>query len=671
MSYQKKYLKYKNKYLDLKNQLGGSSFSASRPENHCIIGMGPVGLVLAIKLLELGHRVTIIETRPEFSRSQILAIDQNNYTFIRDYIKYGDIVRCSLPRINSTGTICRSYETIKEGERARFSSSVKDLQNNLFNYLQRHFGTEQLTIIKPHNDSIDKSFDLKYEYPNLIINQKNEVSLIPILQFKNIFACSGGNDNFSKELYGYYRFISIPPSINMDNKISESKNLRFEPVVTDLERSRLVSKGFIVFMKFKSQRALDNFRRERNHCRFEENMYIVDSSLSTVPTASSASSASSVPRRDSGNVQILYTSSSNIDITQIPNLNEPNTSATRRIKSEINNEIKKNYNPNSIVLKKTLDNNYILEFTSKDNLTGYIVTIPSDYPWKPPSVQINQNTITLDKDNWSPAMTIHTIIESNSSSGGVSVSTNTNLKPVNQDKFRLFTSSHILDGEPLNQKTHYIYLGVQFSANELHENNIPDQLVPGYIQNLMELACSYYRLEYSDFDFTYDLETHIDITEPTGDNIKRKLFDIAPAISDRSVIDLKIPDTVPLEQIPTTRPKVVIVGDGRARVNFFSRSGVNFGINNVDAIVKSIQKLNDQTINIGLPGEYKPVSLLQKSIDVSLFDRNINYDISDEETRRIIETVRCAELKRKLIDLHRSGTIMNKCMVEFINSLSY
>jgi hypothetical protein len=291
MSYQKKYLKYKNKYLELKNQLAGSAFSPS-PENHCIIGMGPVGLVLAIKLLELGHRVTIIETRPEFSRSQILAIDQNNYTFIRNYIAYGDIVRCSLPRINTTGTICRSYETIKEGERARFSSSVKDLQYNLFDYLQRRFRKEQLTIIKPHNDSIDKSFDLKYEYPYLIINQKNEILRLPILEFKNIFACSGGNDNFSKELYRYYRFISIPPSINMDNKISESKNLRFEPVVTDLERSRLVSKGFIVFMKFKSQRVLDNFRSERNHCRFEENMYIVDSSLSTEPE------------------EILYTSSS-------------------------------------------------------------------------------------------------------------------------------------------------------------------------------------------------------------------------------------------------------------------------------------------------------------------------------------------------------------------------
>jgi hypothetical protein len=661
MFYQKKYLKYKNKYLDLKNQLAGSAFSASRPENHCIIGMGPVGLVLAIKLLELGHHVTLIETRPEFSRSQILAIDQNNYTFIRNYIRNGDIVRCSLPRINTTGTICRNYETIKEGERARFSSSVKDLQYNLFDYLQRHFGTEQLTIIKPHNDSIDKSFDLKYEYPNLIIRKKiDETSIIdflriPILQFKNIFACSGGNDNFSKELYGYYNFLSIPPSINMDNKISESKNKLFDPVVTDLEASRAVSKGFIVFMKFKTPQVLEKFRRERNHCRFEENMYIVDSSLSTVASSSSE--------------EILYTSSS---INQIPN-----TGSIRRIKSEITKEIQVNYNPNSIVVKK-ISNNYILEFTSKDNLTRYIVTIPPEYPFKPPSsVQINQTIINPDKDIWSPVNTIHHIIESNnsssssSSSGGVSTSANTNLKPVSQDKFRLFTSSHILDGEPLNQKTHYIYLGVQFSANELHENNIPDQLVPGYIQNLMELACSYYGLEYTDFDFTYDLKTLNDFTEPSGNNIKRKLFDIAPAISDRSVITLKIPDTVPIKELPIIRPKVIIVGDGRAKVNFFSRSGVNFGINNVDAIINSIQKLNDQTINIELPGEYKPVSLLQKSIDVSLFDKNINYDISDEETAHIIETVKCAELKRKLSHLYRSRIIMNKCIVEFINSLSY
>ena len=105
--------------------------------NNLIIGMGPVGLYLAIRLLEEGKKVTILETRYyNYTRNQILGLIPENYIKIKKYFDNLNIDnnifgKIRLPRTDFDGYICKD---LNEVNNLVYSFTLSVLENKLEQY---------------------------------------------------------------------------------------------------------------------------------------------------------------------------------------------------------------------------------------------------------------------------------------------------------------------------------------------------------------------------------------------------------------------------------------------------------------------------------------------------------------------------------------------------------
>ena len=205
--------------------------------------MGPVGLYLAIKLLELGDKVIHIEERIFMIRKQILLINHKNYNKLKKYINTSkeEFVRVDLPPITNDGKICNAVMDIEDSV---YSIPIYILQKKLYEYILNNFSHVKYTRIRPMNDktiedkiitnidnlpiikfTINKNKieddesrklreDLKLQganddliaviledIPDEIKNEEYEKFNVNINQIKNIFLCSGGRDIISKKIY--------------------------------------------------------------------------------------------------------------------------------------------------------------------------------------------------------------------------------------------------------------------------------------------------------------------------------------------------------------------------------------------------------------------------------------------------------------------------------------
>jgi hypothetical protein len=274
----KKYLKYKNKY----KLIGGD------PKEHLIIGMGPVGLYLAIKLLEKGEKVVLVEERFLFIRKQILLINYENYNKLKNYVNIPkeEFVRVSAPPVSNDGKICN---LIMDVEGSVYSIPIYKLQQKLNEYIIKNFFGKYI-LIKPINDPYKKEIILtfihddkiefhrgieKITYPDdineYIPKELEDEGVLPSVysfnfkDLKNIFLCSGGRDIISKDIYtnDLSKIFLLCPIIN------DKQYLTYKNCWADRDNTEIYGYGFIAFIYFKKI-FLDEIRDNLdNKCNFD------------------------------------------------------------------------------------------------------------------------------------------------------------------------------------------------------------------------------------------------------------------------------------------------------------------------------------------------------------------------------------------------------------------
>ena len=256
--------------------------------NNLIIGMGPVGLYLAIRLLEEGKKVTILETRYyNYTRNQILGLIPENYIKIKKYFDNLNIDnnifgKIRLPRTDFDGYICKD---LNEVNNLVYSFTLSVLENKLEQYLSNTYGNNKLyTDYRPKNEN-DK-YEVIYE-GNIIILRISQELLVPgedtdfsiitkeytpefpIGSFDNVFICTGGTENFelANEIRNMYPH-SVPDLKKNIVKIKDIENIKTD----DKKESNipLVGNGFITFIHSKNVNAVKYLLQLKEKCDFSD-----------------------------------------------------------------------------------------------------------------------------------------------------------------------------------------------------------------------------------------------------------------------------------------------------------------------------------------------------------------------------------------------------------------
>jgi hypothetical protein len=230
-----------------------------------------------------------------------------------------------------------------------------------------------------------------------------------------------------------------------------------------------------------------------------------------------------------------------------------------------------------------------------------------------------------------------------------------------EDRYRLFFSPTILtDKNNIN-----IYMGIQLSYIELEEikkiigplNN--DTEFKKYIKKCVIIALENYYKEFNYSENNYD----INITEH---------FPIKLKFNERNVM-----------QLNGTNTKLFLMGDGKFGVNFFSGTGVNYGLSHASIVIKFInesfsniddleQKIKDALTNAKITKE----DLFNSSVDVSLFDsgKDVEYvskiilpDLEKQTERNSFNLI------NKLVTLYNNSQdqTMKLALKSFILSFTY
>ena len=187
-----------------------------------------------------------------------------------------------------------------------------------------------------------------------------------------------------------------------------------------------------------------------------------------------------------------------------------------------------------------------------------------------------------------------------------------------EDRYRLFFSPTILNNNQTKARNNInIYMGIQISYNELE--TIKNIIGPSnnrtkfkeYIKKCVEIALKNY---YKDFDYSED-KYEINITNH---------FPIILKFNEQNVMTLK-----------DTNTKLFLMGDGKFGVNFFSGTGVNYGLTHASIVVDVINNNPSNNVNIIeqnirnklVVAKITKDDLFTSSIDVSLFDtgKDIEY----------------------------------------------
>lgn len=232
-----------NKYIKIETKLSYLS------TNNClIIGAGPIGLFLALKINNINNlcTITILEERKSiFTRDQIVLINKINYNEINSLISDKELIKENFgiigrPRFNQKGQVKKNFSK----EHMNYSISVGKLQEILFNETKK---IKNINIIQPSNGKFNfvlQNNTLTYSQNSIKI--KNNILLT---DYNKIFLCSGGKDKVSERL--------------RDNL----------PNLYDLENKKLpIAKGYAAILKFKDQSYADSIKNRflSNNSQFEE-----------------------------------------------------------------------------------------------------------------------------------------------------------------------------------------------------------------------------------------------------------------------------------------------------------------------------------------------------------------------------------------------------------------
>ena len=242
-----KYQKYKNKYINLKNSIqhGGKPY-----DSNLVLGMGPIGLFLAINLAIKNEFVTIVEQRFSFSRKQILLINTENFNTIQnmiltyngsnavDHLK--QFARIQIPPIDNSGFIC---DNLGSSANTAYSIELSKLQyiflsliwnsaliRNMITLIYPNTEEEKFTITNPSIKEIMIVSNLELSPP------KN----IHLNNFNTVYLCTGGRDDLSRFIYTIYSTRTYP-------KFEAGRYLANE--TTTREDNIHLSDGLIVFLK--------------------------------------------------------------------------------------------------------------------------------------------------------------------------------------------------------------------------------------------------------------------------------------------------------------------------------------------------------------------------------------------------------------------------------------
>ena len=235
-------------------------------ENNLIIGMGPVGLYLAIKLLEEGKLVTIVENRHSFTRKQILGLIPENYEKIKGYCKnkytFGKI---RLPRTDFDGYICEDLNLKDDYEKVNnvYSFTLNVLQTELYNHIENN---KKCIILKPKSefDTLEITFNEKDDKIDFIFKIGPNIDAVrsqtkKFSDYNNIFFCSGGGEkiNLVNEIRNMYPH-SIPD-------LTKAK-----VIIEDIKTSVIpeVGTGYIYYLYPKSIDAVKYLIKMKNKCDY-------------------------------------------------------------------------------------------------------------------------------------------------------------------------------------------------------------------------------------------------------------------------------------------------------------------------------------------------------------------------------------------------------------------
>lgn len=244
-----------NKNIEKKYEIIESKLTYLSTNNYLIIGAGPIGLILALKINNINNfcKITILEERKNiFTREQIVLINKINYNVIYSLINDKELLKENFgiigrPRFNQKGQIKKNLS--KGG--VNYSISVGKLQEILFNEVIK---IKNINIIQPDEGKFN--FNLQNNTLTYSQNSKNIKKDILLTDYNKIFLCSGGKDKVSVRLSD-----SLPNLYDIDN----TKHVELP-----------IPKGYIAILKFKDEILNDqrsNSIKNRfisNNSKFEE-----------------------------------------------------------------------------------------------------------------------------------------------------------------------------------------------------------------------------------------------------------------------------------------------------------------------------------------------------------------------------------------------------------------
>lgn len=163
-----------------------------RPLNVMIVGGGPVGLMTARLLLEQDknnrYRVSVLEKRPEYTRDQVLLIDEMTISLMPDEVVkaiWDDALEgCWVlpPMANSSGTCYRKQVPIWSDTRPRqfaydgldhiptATVSIGTFERHMLDWLRRTYPVQRFVSLRP--DSADEPFEITLKPDSVKLNGK-------------------------------------------------------------------------------------------------------------------------------------------------------------------------------------------------------------------------------------------------------------------------------------------------------------------------------------------------------------------------------------------------------------------------------------------------------------------------------------------------------------------
>lgn len=193
-----------------------------------IVGAGPVGLTLANLLWDLGYKdITLFEKRPQYTRNQIVAINDDVYHILMPKKVVEALIKdssCFLSIIPSLGRPQCIEKVDPTFTFWQLAARLKDIEQKMYDFIKKE---TRIKIVHEEFGS-DASFDI-------IIGADGKDSVIRRKYFKQSLEYYLPKDTW----YGMITFINTPKSLIQKLIIKNSKDSNFPRFPVVQQRSRV------------------------------------------------------------------------------------------------------------------------------------------------------------------------------------------------------------------------------------------------------------------------------------------------------------------------------------------------------------------------------------------------------------------------------------------------